>query len=163
MRESSSSTVTLKLRVILKFVPSTSNVYISVLYSYLYQIGHAGADRSHLFQIIFRFDNKTITFRDKRENIEWCFFLADHVLFYVFLSHCKGGRIFSPWPHKTGLVGRNKIKKIKKCILMYNQANMHLHVDLFIKYISNNGQFYIDITNNWQRKLLIKLKSLYFF
>ena len=44
---------------------------------------------------------------------------------------------------------------------MYNQGNMRLHVDLFIKYVSNNGQFYIDITNNWQRKLLIKLKSLY--
>ena len=46
----------------------------------------------------------------------------------------------SPWPHKTGSVGRNKIKKIKikKCILMYNQGNMRLHVDLFIKYVSNN-------------------------
>ena len=42
-----------------------------------------------------------------------------------------------------------------------DQGNMRLHVDLFIKYVSNNGQFYIDITNNWQRKLLIKLKSLY--
>ena len=31
---------------------------------------------------------------------------------------------------------------------MYNQGNMRLHVDLFIKYVSNNGQFYIDITNN---------------
>ena len=38
---------------------------------------------------------------------------------------------------------------------------MRLHVDLFIKYVSNNGQFYIDIINNWQRKRLIKLKSLY--
>ena len=38
---------------------------------------------------------------------------------------------------------------------------MRLLVDLFIKYVSNNGQFYIDITNNWQRKLLIKLKNLY--
>ena len=37
---------------------------------------------------------------------------------------------------------------------------MRLHVDLFIKYVSNNGQFYIDITNNWQRKLLVKLKSI---
>ena len=34
---------------------------------------------------------------------------------------------------------------------------MRLHVDLFIKYVSSNGQFYIDITNNWQRELLIKL------
>ena len=32
---------------------------------------------------------------------------------------------------------------------MYNQGNMRLHVDLFIKYVGNNGQFYIDITNNW--------------
>ena len=46
---------------------------------------------------------------------------------------------------------------------MCNQANIRLHVDLFIKYVSSNGQFYIDITNNWQRKLLIKLKSLYIF
>ena len=44
---------------------------------------------------------------------------------------------------------------------MYNQGNIRLHVDLFIKYLSNNGQFYIDITNNWQIKLLITLKSLY--
>ena len=44
---------------------------------------------------------------------------------------------------------------------MYTQGNMCLHVDLFIKYVSNNGQFYIDITNNWQRKLLTMLKSLY--
>ena len=43
---------------------------------------------------------------------------------------------------------------------MYNQGNMRLHVDLFIKYVSNNCQVYIDITNNWQRKLLIKLKSI---
>ena len=43
---------------------------------------------------------------------------------------------------------------------MYNQGKVHLHVDLFIKYVSNNGQFYIDITNIWQRKLLIKLKSI---
>ena len=26
----------------------------------------------------------------------------------------------------------------KKCILMYNQGNMRFHVDLFIKYVSNN-------------------------
>ena len=44
---------------------------------------------------------------------------------------------------------------------MYNQGTMRIHVDLFINYVSNNGPFYIDITNNWQRKLLIKLKSLY--
>ena len=44
---------------------------------------------------------------------------------------------------------------------MYNQGNMHLHVGLFIKYVSTNDQFYIHIANNWQRKLLIKLKSLY--
>ena len=43
---------------------------------------------------------------------------------------------------------------------MYNQGMVRLHVDLFIKYVSNNGQFYIGITNNWQRKLLIKLKSI---
>ena len=40
----------------------------------------------------------------------------------------------SPWPHKTGSVGRNKIKKIKMCILIYNQGNIRLHVDIFIKY-----------------------------
>ena len=47
----------------------------------------------------------------------------------------------SPWPHKTGSVGRNKKKQKKtkkKCILMYNQGNMRLHVDIFIKYVSNN-------------------------
>ena len=44
---------------------------------------------------------------------------------------------------------------------MYNQGNMHLHVDLFIKYVLNNGQFYIDITNNWQRKLLKAEKSIF--
>ena len=45
---------------------------------------------------------------------------------------------------------------------MYNQGKVRLHVRvyLFIKYVSNNGQFYIDITNHWQRKLLIKLKSI---
>ena len=70
----------------------------------------------------------------------------------------------SPWPHKTGSDGRKKKKKIIiiiiKCILMYNQGNMRLHVDLFIKYVYNSGQFYIDITNNCQRKLLIKLKNI---
>ena len=40
----------------------------------------------------------------------------------------------SPWPHKTGSVCR----KNKKGILMYSQGNMCLHVDLFIKYVSNN-------------------------
>ena len=33
---------------------------------------------------------------------------------------------------------------------MYNQGKVRLHVDLFIKYVSNNGPFYIDISNNWQ-------------
>ena len=30
---------------------------------------------------------------------------------------------------------------------MHNQGKVRLHVDLFIKYVSNNGPFYIDITN----------------
>ena len=31
---------------------------------------------------------------------------------------------------------------------MYNQGKVRLHVDLLIKYVSNNGSLYIDITNN---------------
>ena len=77
-------------------------------------------------------------------------------VFLFYVSHLHG-------TIKQGRSVEIKFKKfkIKKCILMYNQGNMRLHVDLFIKYVLNNGQFYIDITNNWQRKLLIKLKSLY--
>ena len=60
----------------------------------------------------------------------------------LYLLHVRVAVFFlcfpSPWPHRTGSVGRNKIKKIKKCILMCNQGNMRLHVDLFIKYVSNN-------------------------
>ena len=55
----------------------------------------------------------------------------------------KGGRIFFYVSHLHGPIkqGRSvEIKKkiIKKCILMYNQGNMRLHVDIFIKYVSNN-------------------------
>ena len=35
---------------------------------------------------------------------------------------------------------------------MYNQGKVRLHVLSIIRYVSNNGQFYFDITNNWQRK-----------
>ena len=45
---------------------------------------------------------------------------------------------------------------------MYNQGNMRLHVDLFIKYVSNNGQFYIDITNNWTKKTVNKAEKSIF-
>ena len=31
---------------------------------------------------------------------------------------------------------------------MYNESKVRLHVDLFIKYVSNNNQFYIDISNH---------------
>ena len=70
----------------------------------------------------------------------------------------------SPWPHKTGSVGRNKKKKKKKCILMYNQGNMRLHVDLFIKYVSNN--VYSD-NNHGQPQSILNMvltffSSLYF-
>ena len=70
----------------------------------------------------------------------------------------------SPWPHKTGSVGRNKKKEEKKCILMYNQGNMRLHVDLFIKYVSHN--VYSD-NNHGQSQYILNIfltffSSLYF-
>ena len=52
-----------------------------------------------------------------------------------------GGRIFFYVSHLHGPIkqGRSVEKKRKKkCILMYNQGNMRLHVDIFIKYVSNN-------------------------
>ena len=45
----------------------------------------------------------------------------------LFVSHLHG-------PIKQG----RSVGKKKKCILMYNQGNIRLHVDLFIKYVSNN-------------------------
>ena len=64
----------------------------------------------------------------------------------------KGGRIFvcvsSPWPIKQGR-SVEKNKKNKKMYIKVYQGKVRLHVDLFIKYVSNNGPFYIDITNNW--------------
>ena len=54
----------------------------------------------------------------------------------------KGGRIFFYVSHLHGPINQGRSveinKKNKKCILMYNQGNMRLHVDLFIKYVSNN-------------------------
>ena len=60
---------------------------------------------------------------------------------WITCISCKGVRIlfYVSHLHKTGSVGRSEKKKkklkIKKCILMYNQGNMRLLVDLFIKYV----------------------------
>ena len=70
------------------------------------------------------------------------------VFFYV--SHLHG-------PIKQGRWVKIKFKKIKKCILMYNQGNMRLHVDLFIKYVSNN--VYSDSNHGQPQSMLNILYS----
>ena len=63
----------------------------------------------------------------------------------------KGGRILF-----YVSVGR---KKKKKCILMYNQGNIRLHVDLFIKYVSNN--IYSD-NNHGQPQSILNIFLTFF-
>ena len=85
--------------------------------------------------------------------------LLDHVLrvaVFFYVSHLHG-------PIKQGRSVEIKFKK-KKCILMYNQGNMRLHVELFIKYVLNN--IYSD-NNHGQPQSILNIfltffSSLYF-
>ena len=70
--ESSCSTVTLKLREILEFVPSNANISVLVTVIHIKLAMRAWIDLT--LTDYFRLDNTTITLGDMRENNEWWVF-----------------------------------------------------------------------------------------